>query len=73
MSIKKDAKYYPNDNTIADISDVLCAHKHIYDRGNGNKTAYCHYVDGLEIWEFSPECWHGWKLMHKIVSEKEVC
>ena len=63
--------FYANGNVV-DIKDVECAHKYIYDRGNGRKTAYLHYVDGMEIWELTPGLWKGWKLMHRTVGEKAV-
>ena len=66
----KNCTFYENGNVI-DIREVLCPHKYIYDRGNGRKTAYLHYIDGMEIWEFLPELWNGWKLMHQVVGKRE--
>lgn len=65
----KNCTFYANGN-VTDINDVLCAHKYVYDRGNGRKTAYLHYVDGMEIWELTPGLWKGWKLMHRTVGEE---
>ena len=49
------------------------AKRFIYDRGNGRKTAYLHYVDGMEIWERNPNLWKGWQLMVRVLGEQEVC
>lgn len=68
------ARLLPNSDKIPD--DFPCkgrgTHAYLYERGNGRKTMYCHYVDGMEIWEYNPGLWKGWKLMHKIDGETEV-
>ena len=48
------------------------AHQFVYNRGSGRKTAYIHYIDGMEIWEYNPALWIGWKLCARFVGEKEV-
>lgn len=65
----KSCKFYA-DGTIVDIQDVLCLKKYIYDRGNGKKTAYLHYVDGVEIWDTNPALWQGWKLGYRMNAEQ---
>lgn len=45
---------------------------YIVDKKNGRKTAYIHFVDGLEIWEYCPDLWSGWKIVKRIIGEKEV-
>ena len=58
---------------LADIESHPCGHKYIYDRGDGRKTAYLHYVDGMETWELYPKYWDGWKLMLRVDAEgKEI-
>lgn len=47
-------------------------HTYVYDRGNGRRTVYVHYVDGLEVWEYNPNLWRGWKLMSRVIGEVEV-
>lgn len=59
-------------NTIDDIESVPCVKKYIYDRGNGRKTAFLHFVDGMQIYDLCPGLWHGWKLGLTIVGESEV-
>lgn len=65
-------KYAADWNTIPDIESVPCTKKYIYDRGNGRKTAFLHYVDGIAVYEYCPGLWHGWKRMHTIIGESEV-
>ena len=48
------------------------AHQFVYNRGGERKTAYIHYVDGMESWEYNPALWKGWKLCARFVGEKEV-
>ena len=59
---------------IKDITTRRCWKMYIYDsRYNpGCKEAYLHFVDGMEIWRYTPE-WGAWKLMSTVVGEKEVC
>lgn len=57
---------------IKELSPKRGTHQYTYDRGNGRKTTYIHYVDGMEIWELCPDLWKGWKLMHRFIAEKEV-
>lgn len=59
-------------NTVEDIESIPCARLYIYDRGNGRKTAFLHFVDGMQIYDLCPGLWHGWKLGHTIVGESEV-
>lgn len=63
-------KYRPK--YVDDIHEIPCARLVIYDRKSGNKTAFLHYVDGMEIYELCPKLWEGWKLMHRLIGEKEV-
>lgn len=63
-------KYRPE--YIEDINSIPCARRIIYDRKNGNKTAFLHYIDGMNIYELCPNLWKGWKLMHQFVGETEV-
>lgn len=57
------------DGSIVDIKDVECLKMYIYDRGNGRKTAYLHYVDGVEIWDNDPVYGKGWKLGYRLQAE----
>ena len=64
----KNCTFYA-DGTVTDIKDVLCVKMFLYDRGNGKKTAYLHYVDGVEIWDTNPKLWKGWKLGYRLNAE----
>ena len=57
---------------IEDINDIVCANRYIYDRGYGRKTAYLHYVDGTMTYDYCPDQWRGWRLMHIFVGEREL-
>ena len=70
--LSKSAKLYAHDNTLVDIKDVICDDKYVYDRGNGNKSAYCHYDDGVEFWDAIPSRWRGWKLSQKLTGKREA-
>ena len=48
-------------------------HRHVYNHKDGSKTAYIHYVDGMEVWELNQKLWAGWKKVKTIVGEGEVC
>lgn len=60
----RNAKFYSNGNVV-DINDIECAHRYVYSRGGDRKTAYLHYVDGVEIWEYNPAIRKGWELMFR--------
>ena len=58
---------------IKDITKRPCLKMYIYDSkyGKGCKEAYLHFVDGMEVWRYTPQ-WDGWKLMNRFDGEKEV-
>lgn len=64
----RECTFYADGNVV-DIRKVKCAKCYIYDRGNGRKTAYLHYVDGVEIWDTNPALWKGWKLGYRMNAE----
>lgn len=63
----KNCTFYNNGNVV-DIKDVLCVKMYVYDRGGDRKTAYLHYIDGVEIWDTNPALWKGWKLGYRMSS-----
>ena len=67
----RNATFYDNGNVV-DIRDVSCAHMYIYNRNNGRKTAYLHYIDGVEVWELTPALWRGWKKMYTLVAGNDI-
>jgi len=56
-----------------DIHSIPCGHKYIYDRGDGRITAYLHWVDGMQIFEWNSSAWEGWRLMLYMEGEKVIC
>lgn len=61
----RDCLFHSNGNVV-DIKDVKCMKMYVYDRGRDKKTAYLHYVDGVEIWDYNPALWKGWKLGYRM-------
>lgn len=56
---------------VEDLNEINYVNIYIYNRGNGRKTAYLHYTDGMMIYEQSPGLWKGWRLMLKLTGDRE--
>jgi hypothetical protein len=54
-----------------DIENKPCSKKYIYSHSDGSKTAYLHYVDGMQVWEYIPRL-KKWVLVKLCIGEKEV-
>lgn len=48
-------------------TDIRCSKKYKYVREDGSATVFCHYVDGMEIWDYSPKLRSGWNCGFRLV------
>ena len=57
---------------LKDITSRRCLKMYIFNsRDIGCKDAYLHFVDGMEVWRYTP-AWGGWRLMSTVIGGREV-